>query len=288
VGRRRPCRSRGEAQVLSRRTGIRRLAALGALGTLAAGCGSTTGDSTTTTAPASAGGDPAKAVVAVEGVYPGRRTQVTGVIFEPQQGLILTADHAIENAPSITVRLADGRITHATALARAQCHDLAVLKLFPRQSGLTALAPADSDAVAVGQPVSTLTYRFKGRGGTPASARVPGTISAVSVRAAFPPLPRTGPFFAHRTTLPPSASGSPVIDEQNRLIGLETLIGHPRRPDVAGIEYALTSSYIRTRLRELRRGVGGALAGWGAEHGRCHAALQQLIGLGHTHAAAGP
>jgi S1-C subfamily serine protease len=235
---------------------------------LTAGCGATNGGGTTTTAPASAA-DAAKAVVAVEGVYPTRRIRATGVIFEAQQGLVLTADHAIGDAPGIDVRLADGRLSHATVLARAQCHDLAVLKLFPRRSGLTALPPGDSGGVAVGQPVSTLTYSFDVKNGNPTPARARGTVSAVSVRATFPPLPTTGPFFAHRTTLSPSASGAPVIDARNQMIGLATLVGHPRSPDVAGLEYALKSSYIRMRLRELRRGSGGALAGWDAEGAAC-------------------
>jgi S1-C subfamily serine protease len=246
----------------------RRLAPLLALtAVLAAGCGATKGGGTTTT-PASAA-HAAQAVVAVEGVYPGRRVRATGVIFEARQGLVLTADHAIGDAPGIDVRLADGRRSHALVLARAQCHDLAVLKLFPRRSGLIALPPGDSDGVAVGQPVSTLTYNFDRSGGTPAPTRAQGTVAAASVRATFPPLPTTGPFFAHRTTLSPSASGAPVVDAGNRLIGLATLVGRPRRPDVAGLEYALKSSYIRTRLRELRRGSGGALAGWEAERAAC-------------------
>ena len=99
--------------------------------------------------------------------------------------------------------------------------------------------------------------------------------------ATFAPLPATGPFIAHQTSLLPGASGSPLLDAQGRLIGLNTFVGHPRTPSEPGVEYALTSDYMKMRLRELRPGKGGALGGWEAEHDSCHAALLKLLGKGH-------
>ncbi len=72
------------------------------------------------------------------------------------------------------------------------------------------------------------------------------------------------------------------------MIGLNTFVGHPRTPDQPGTEYALTSSYIRGRLRELRPGKGGALGGWEAEHNACHGRLLKLIGKGHVHDPGAP
>ena len=78
------------------RTSIALLLSAAAL--VAAGCGED--DSAE---PASAGGsgqeaakvDVNKGIVFVEGIYPDKRTQVTGVVFETERGLILTANHAI-------------------------------------------------------------------------------------------------------------------------------------------------------------------------------------------------
>ena len=77
----------------------------------------------------------------VEGVYSDKTTQVTGVVFEPQSGPRASPpNHAMENAPRINVQFADGTRTKARQVARAQCHDLAVLKLGPQaaRAGLDA------------------------------------------------------------------------------------------------------------------------------------------------------
>jgi S1-C subfamily serine protease len=223
-----------------------------------------------------------KGVIAVEGIYPDKTTKVSGIVFEAKRGLVLTANHAVEAAPNINVRLADGTVTHAVSVARAQCHDLAVLKLNPKPTELTEIPLADSTGAAIGQPVSTMAFQFDSGGRKPALSEVQGTISGTNVSAEFSPLPPTGPFIAHETALVSGAAGSPLVDARGRMIGLNTFVGHPRTPDQPGTEYALTSSYIRGRMRELRRGKGGALGGWEAEHNACHAALAKLLGKGHT------
>jgi S1-C subfamily serine protease len=258
-----------------------------ALAAATAGCGGEPGKATAAKEPSEAKrslSDMSRAVVSVEGVYKDKKTTATGTIFDADEGLLLTANHAMEGAPNINVRLSDGTLTHARSVARAQCHDLAVLKMFPTPPKVTELPLADSSPVGAGQPVTTLTYLFDSARGARQRltfTRVQGTVSAVGVREAFPPLPETGPFIAHQTPLLAGAAGSPMVDEQGRMIGLNTLVAHPREPDVAGIEYALTSNYIRTRLRELRPGPGGRLAGWGSEHDACHGSLRNLVHKGH-------
>jgi S1-C subfamily serine protease len=255
-----------------------------ALAVAAAGCGSESESEPATAkaekpSPASVG----KGVVAVEGIYDDKTTKVSGVVFEAKRGLVLTANHAVEAAPNINVTLGDGTVTHGVSVARAQCHDLAVLKLNPKPTELTAIALADSGGAAIGQPVTTVAYQFQSeKERRPALSEVQGTISGINVSAKFSPLPSTGPFIAHETTLVKGAAGSPLVDGQGRMIGLNTFVEHPRTPNLPGVEYALTSSYIRGRMRELRRGKGGALGGWEAEHDACHASLAKLLGKGHT------
>jgi S1-C subfamily serine protease len=266
------------------RTRISIIVAAVVLAAAAPGCGESDSGESKATAEKPARPDVKRSVVLVEGIYPDKTTTVSGVVFETQRGLVLTGNHAVEAAPKINVRLSDGNVTHAVAVARAQCHDLAVLKLTPKPPGIQALPIADSSGASIGQPVASFAYQLtsaSGRG--PALSRVQGTISGTGIKAEFKPLPPTGPFIAHQTPLVSSAAGSPLIDGQGRMIGLNTLVGHPREPDLPGIEYALTSSYIRARLRQLRRGKGGALGGWEAEHNACHAALRNLVGIGHVH-----
>jgi S1-C subfamily serine protease len=270
------------------RTSIAAILAAAAL--IATGCG---GDDEGEPASAGAAGgaeakvDVNKGIVYVEGIYPDKRTQVTGVVFETERGLVLTANHAVEAAPNINVTLPDGTVVHGERAARAQCHDLAVLRLRPKPAELTAVPLADSTRAAIGQAVKTLAYQFPTEGGgrTPPLSEVQGRIFGTDVSATFTPLPPAGPFIAHQTSLVAGAAGSPLLDEQGRMIGINTLVAHPRTPADPGTEYALTSNYVKERLRQLKPGKGGALGGWGADHDACHAALLKLIGLGHTGAA---
>ena len=193
------------------RTSIASVLAAAAL--LAAGCG---GDDDTE--PASAGRRPAaqeakadvnKGIVFVEGIYPDKRTQVTGVVFETERGLVLTANHAIEEAPNINVTLPDGTVAHGERAARAQCHDLAVLRLRPKPAELTAVPLADSSGAAIGQSVKTLAYQFpEGGGRTPPLSQVQGRIFGIDVTATFAPLPATGP--VHRPPDQPGARARPA------------------------------------------------------------------------------
>jgi len=205
-------------------------------------------------------------------------------VFEKERGLVLTANHAVEGAPNIDVTLPDGTVAHGELAARAQCHDLAVLRLRPKPTELTAVPLADSSRAAIGQPVTTVAYQppedIERR--PPPLSQVQGRIYGVNVSAAFTPLPPTVPFIAHQTALQAPAAGSPLLDAQGRMIGLNTFVGHPRVPAEPGIEYALTSNYVRARLRQLKPGKGGALGGWEAEHDACHAALLKLLGSGHV------
>jgi S1-C subfamily serine protease len=254
-------------------------------GLTALGCGSAEKDASRsaggTTTTAERPPDPSKAIVAVEGIYPDKKTKTTGVVYDARQGLVLTANHGMEAAPSIDVHLADGTLTHARPVARAQCHDLAVIKLFPRPAGIEAIPLGDSGAAKIGDPVSTMTYLFSG--GKPALTRINGSLSSLGVEVTWAPLRPVGPLFAHQTSLSAPASGSALLNERGQMIGLNTLVDHPSDPDTDGIEYALPSNYVKTRMDELRPGSGGALGGWESDHDKCHHALRKLIGMGHEH-----
>jgi S1-C subfamily serine protease len=228
--------------------------------------------------------DPGQAVILVEGIYGGRTTRATGVIFDAAAGLALTAAHPVEGAPAVIATLADGTPRRARVVARAQCHDLAVLRLTPAPARVRPIPFAPSGAVRIGEPVRALTYASQAAGsGSPQLTLTHGTVTALNVRERFVPLPPISSLIAHETPLGPVASGSPLLNERGQLIGINTLVAHPRVPAQPGVEYALSSDYIRRRLRELKPGPNGTLGGWRAEHDACHHALNQLIATGHTH-----
>jgi len=246
-----------------------------------AGCGSGAKSSSTS----STASDPAKSIVFVRAIYGDHVGSATGVVIDAQRGLVLTANHTMENAPAIEVTLYDGTLKHGRPVARAQCHDLALLKLSPLPLGVPAIKFANSREVRLDEPVRTLYYALTSPGSSQAQlTNIKGNVSAVGVREQFPPLPPIEPFIAHQSPLGPTASGSPLLDPRNEMIGINTLVAHPRQADSPpGVEYALTTNYIKRRLGQLRPGKGGAFGGWQAEHNACHAALHKLIGIGHVH-----
>lgn len=255
-----------------------------ACGALVGGCGVESETPTTSsTAKPKSDADLNRSVVAVEGIYADRKTTVTGVVFSVDRGLVLTANHAIEAAPAIEVTLPNGTPVQGRAIARLHCHDLALVELNPKPTGVTELTFADSRDVRIDQPVRTLSYELTSSSTKRAGlTSTRGTVSAVGVREAFPPLPVTEPYIAHQSSLAASSSGSPLLNTAGKVVGLNTLVGHPRKPDKPGVEYALTSNYVKRRLGQLKS-IGGRLGGWADEHNACHGALRKLIGIGHVH-----
>jgi S1-C subfamily serine protease len=254
--------------------------AASALAALAVGCGSD--DNQASAPPHTAASDPALGVVHVEARYKSKRTEGTGFIYDSRQGLILTSDHAVEAAPTIFVTLKDGTPLHARVLARAQCHDLALLKLHPKPAGLTALPFADSDTVHEGDQVTSLSYAL---GSASADqnvklARTQGTVSAVGVKAVLHRLlPPFAPLIAHQTPLNESGSGSPLLNSRSRVIGINMLVGeHHGSGALSGLEYALASNEVNHHLHELRPGPSSAYVGWEHEH-KCHQQMNAIAGV---------
>jgi S1-C subfamily serine protease len=225
---------------------------------------------------------PADSVVFVRARYEDRTTAGTGFVYDARAGLILTSDHAIEASSAVTVTTADGRTLHGRALARAQCHDFAVVKLHPIPDDLIALTFADSDLVKTGQTVTSIAYNAPPADTErPTAAQISyGRPTEVGVSAVLHDLlPSMRPLIAHETPLTQAASGSPLLNEHGQVVGLNTLVGYPHgegsRPDQ---QYAMASNEIYRLLRQLSAGPESSLSGWRDEH-RCHRAMASIAGI---------
>jgi putative serine protease PepD len=233
--------------------------------------------------------DTSRAVVRVQGNFDDHQTEATGLIYDARKGLVLTANHPVEGARTITVTGGDGRPLIGQNVARAQCRDLAVLRLYQRPEDLVAARFGDSDAVRVGDEVATLSFGLPSADGTGTQlTSFRGTVAAVDVGAELHPmLPRFAPLVAHQSPLSPTGSGAPLVNTSGEVIGINALVSHLPGEDVLeGVEYAQPSNYIRERLRQLRPGKGRAFEGWASEH-RCHQAINTIAGEGHSHTGAG-
>jgi S1-C subfamily serine protease len=253
------------------------------------GCGSSEKRPTQATAPPApvpaATRKPSDSVVFVRARFGRRTTSGTGFIYDAREGLILTSDHAIEASPAVTVATHDGRVYHGRALARAQCHDFAVVRLHPLPSDLQALSFGDSDAVRTGQTLTSITYTASAdAAAVPPIQTAYGRVTGVGVSAILHPLlPAFDALIAHATPLTAAGSGSPVLDRAGQVIGLNTLVGYRHgRGTHAGQQYAIAANEIYALLRHLNRGPEETLAGWRREH-RCHRAMDAIAGVPFQH-----
>lgn len=231
---------------------------------------------------------PTEAVVFVRARHTERISSATGFVFDARRGRILTSDHAVEASPAVTVTDAGGQVLHGRILARAQCHDFAVVQLHPVPAQLRELRFADSSAVHAGQTVSSISYDAPtGDSAAAPPARMSyGRVTRIGVHATLHRLlPPMSPLIEHVTPLGGAGSGAPLLDRSGQVVGLNTFVGYPPGSGARdGYQYAMAGNEIYRLLRELDEGQGMTmLHGWQAEH-RCHRPMAAIAGVpaGHT------
>ena len=143
------------------------------------------------------------------------RSGGSGVIVDPA-GYILTNNHVIENAQSITVRLSDSRKFRATLVGRDPKTDLAVLKV-EAPAPLPTAELGDSERLRVGQWVVAI--------GNPFGLDRTVTVGIVSATART----RVGVttyenFIQTDASINPGNSGGPLLNLDGRVIGINTAI----------------------------------------------------------------
>jgi serine protease Do len=148
------------------------------------------------------------------GDEPIARGMGSGVVFSPD-GAILTNNHVVEEALTISVRLRDGRYLPARLVGRDPATDLAVVKI--DASGLTPAKFADSDATRVGEWVVAIGSPF-GLGYTVTagvlSAKGRGGLGMNDIED----------YLQTDASINPGNSGGPLCNLQGDVIGINTMI----------------------------------------------------------------
>ncbi len=168
----------------------------------------------------------------------------SGVIVDPQSGLVLTNHHVVAGAREVRVRFPDGRIVVGTIVGSDQATDIAVVKIDPRD--LIGMTVAPSDNLAVGDVVMAIGYPF-GLDQTVTMGIVSG-------------LGRTGiglefeEFIQTDASINSGNSGGALVDSRGRLVGINTAIFR-RQHDAGnvGIGYAVPSRIAMAIMDQLVR-----------------------------------
>ncbi|MBM3584843.1 MAG: DegQ family serine endoprotease [Alphaproteobacteria bacterium] len=156
-------------------------------------------------------------------------------------GYVVTNNHVIDGADSITVTLEDGTELPASLVGADPTTDLALLKVDAGHD-LPALAWGDSDAVRVGDWVLAVGNPF-GLGGTVTT----GILSARGRDIGNGPL---DDYLQIDAPINRGNSGGPTFDQSGGVIGVNAAIYSPSGGSV-GIGFAIPSDLARTVVADL-------------------------------------
>jgi len=192
--------------------------------------------------------------------YDSETASGTGFAIDARAGLILTNNHVIRDATSVSVTVpATGQAYPADIVGVDVAADVAILQIRPA-AGLPAAPLGDSAAVAAGAPVMSFGNQA-GAGGPPAVALgvITGTgrtIQADDGAAGFSETLHD--MLATTARIEPGDSGGPLVGPAGTVIGVDTAAG----TDGAGTGYAIPINAAMTAERQItgrRQGQGISL-----------------------------
>ncbi|MDR2671171.1 MAG: trypsin-like peptidase domain-containing protein [Oscillospiraceae bacterium] len=156
-------------------------------------------------------------------------------------GRIVTNNHVIENASSVSVTLSSGKSYKATVVGRDSETDLAVLKI--DATGLTPLVWGDSKALKVGDPAIAIGNPL----GELANTMTSGIISALDRAINIDGTPRN--MLQTDAAISPGNSGGPLINEYGQVVGIIT--AKSTGSGVEGLGFAIPAADARPILDDL-------------------------------------
>jgi putative serine protease PepD len=191
----------------------------------------------------------AAAGLALPGSGPSTETG-TGMVID-DQGDVLTADHVVDGAQSITVTFQGGATRSARVLGSDAATDVAVLRV--ATSGLT-LHPLPLGTLSghrVGDPVAVVgdpfdVQRSLSTGVISGLDRTIQGLNGYSIDHAL----------QTDAAMNPGNSGGPVLDASSRVIGIADQIatGNTGADSSTGVGFAVSIDVIRSELTELKAG----------------------------------
>lgn len=178
-------------------------------------------------------------VVLIKATLPTGIAQGSGFVFD-MNGRIITNNHVVEGARSITVTFVEGTIVEASLVGRDPYSDIAVIKVNVAESLLKPLRLGNSSALRVGEPVLAIGNPY-GLADTLTSGIISALGREMDSASGFPIVD------VIQTDAPinPGNSGGPLLNMRGEVIGINTAIATQTS---TGIGFAVPSNTI---IREL-------------------------------------
>jgi serine protease Do len=176
----------------------------------------------------------------------------SGVIVS-KEGVVLTNNHVVEHAETITVALSDEREFSAKIVGTDPKSDLAVLQLQGEVKDLKPLSFGDSNRLRLGDVVIAI--------GNPFGVGQTVTMGIVSAKGrADMGIVDYEDFIQTDAAINPGNSGGALINMEGKLVGINTAI-LSRSGGYQGIGFAIPANMARPIMESLRK-HGKVIRGW--------------------------
>ena len=170
----------------------------------------------------------------------------SGVIFS-EDGIVVTNDHVVDGASTITVRTKDGESYDATLLGTDSKTDIAVLRI--EADGLTPAILGDSDALSVGEYAMAIGNPLGQLGGTVTDGIVSALSREVNVNGENMTLLQTN------AAINPGNSGGGLFNEKGELIGIVNAKSSngasSSGASIEGLGFAIPVNTVKNSVQEL-------------------------------------
>ncbi|MBX9890665.1 MAG: trypsin-like peptidase domain-containing protein [Amoebophilaceae bacterium] len=176
---------------------------------------------------------------------PAREGSGSGVLYT-HNGYIITNNHVIEGADSITVTLNDNRCYEAKIVGTDPAIDLAVLKI--EETKLPYLKLGNSDTLEIGEWVLAVGNPFN-----LTSTVTKGIVSAKSRSLNGPEEGKVSiqSFIQTDAAINPGNSGGALVNLYGELIGINTAIYTSQTPTFVGYSFAIPSSLVKKAVSDI-------------------------------------
>jgi putative serine protease PepD len=170
----------------------------------------------------------------------------SGIVLDTR-GDILTNNHVIAGAQSVTVTFSDGSTATGTVIGTNSNLDLAVIKVSVSSSKLHPVTFANSDSVQVGDTVYAIGAPFGLSG-----SFTEGVVSNLHQSGATAG-GNLSNLIQTDAAINPGNSGGPLVNSQGEVIGINASIESPVDANV-GVGFAIPSNTIASALSALEGG----------------------------------
>ncbi len=165
----------------------------------------------------------------------------SGIVWDADNGYIVTNQHVVEDADSVTIALSDGTSLSGEVVGGSVGHDVAVVRVDPEAAELVAATFAPASSVRVGQLAVAIGSPL-GLTGTVTA----GIVSAVRIQVqggSDPNSPVPVEMIQTDAAINRGNSGGALADWQGRVIGMNTMIQTTSGGNI-GLGFAVPSDTV--------------------------------------------